>query len=72
MFSFSLFIHLGMNIYLGKKKNLINLLRYLLLFWQEQCILVSEEDEEATFVDPALRGKCVFINFLFVFLLTCL
>ena len=24
-----------------------------------QCILVSEEDEEATFVEPALRGKCV-------------
>jgi len=25
-----------------------------------QCVLVSEEDEEATFVDPALRGKyCV-------------
>jgi hypothetical protein len=22
-----------------------------------QCVLVSEEDEEATFVDPALRGK---------------
>lgn len=26
-----------------------------------QCILVSEEDEEATFVDPALRGRCVLI-----------
>jgi len=25
-----------------------------------QCVLVSEEDEEATFVDPALHGKyCV-------------
>ena len=22
-----------------------------------QCVLVSEEDEEATFVDPSLRGR---------------
>lgn len=28
-------------------------------FGLEQCILVSEEDDEATFVEPSLRGKCV-------------
>ena len=40
---------------------LIQLGRHVLIWIQStsQCILVSEEDEEATFVDPSLRGKYV-------------